>query len=154
LRVWCTSTTQTRCLSAILLAGSGLRIGELLGAKVSDVDFLRRTFRVERQRLQDNSIAPTKTGRSVRTVPLGQVVVDELAAHLAAYPSGEWLFITRRGEPLSYRYWKNVWRQAKASAQVDDALSTHDLRHFFASALIAGVPRSSRCTRSWATPTP
>ena len=35
-------------------------------------------------------------------------------AHLAAYPSGTWLFTTRRGEPLTYRYWKNVWRLAKA----------------------------------------
>jgi integrase len=34
----------------VLLAGSGMRIGELLGAQVSDVDFLRRTIRVERQR--------------------------------------------------------------------------------------------------------
>jgi integrase len=67
----------------VLLAGSGLRIGELLGARVADVDFLRRTIRVERQRLQDGSIAPTKTSKSVRSVPLGQVVVDERAAHLA-----------------------------------------------------------------------
>ena len=64
--------------AVVLLAGSGLRIGELLGAQVSDVDFLRRTIRVERQRLQDNTIAPTKTWKSVRTEPLGQVVVDEL----------------------------------------------------------------------------
>ena len=55
---------------------------------------LRRTVRVERQRLQDGSIAPTKTPKLVRTVPLGEVVVDELAAHLAGYPSGEWLFTT------------------------------------------------------------
>ncbi len=73
-------------------------------------------------------------------MPLGQVVIDELAAHLAAYPSGEWLFITRRGEPLTYCCWKNVWRQAKEgvpSATPAD-LSTHVLRQFFASAQIAG----------------
>lgn len=123
--------------AVVLLAGSGLRIGELLGARVGDVDFLRRTIRVERQRLQDNTIAPTKTGKSVRTVPLGQVVVDELAAHLAAYPSSEWLFTTPKDGPLGYRQWKNVWRRAKAAAVGED-MSTHDLRHFFASALIAG----------------
>lgn len=125
--------------AVVLLAGSGLRIGELLGARIGDVDFLRGTIRVERQRLQDNSIAPTKTGKSVRTVPLGQVVIDELAAHLAAYPSEEWLFTTPKAGPLGYRQWKNVWRRAKAaSAGVEDDLTTHDLRHFFASALIAG----------------
>jgi integrase len=123
--------------AVVLLAGSGLRVGELLGARIGDVDFLRRSIRVERQRLQDNTIAPTKTGKSVRTVPLGQVVVDELAAHLAAYPSSEWLFTTRQGRPLVYRQWQNVWRRAKTAATIED-LSTHDLRHFFASALIAG----------------
>lgn len=31
-----------------------------------------------------------------------------------------------------------MWRRAKSSASVDEVLTTHDLRHFFASALIAG----------------
>ncbi|MBZ9639687.1 tyrosine-type recombinase/integrase [Streptomyces sp. PSKA30] len=35
----------------VTLAGSGLRIGELLGLKVSNVDFKAGTIRVERQRL-------------------------------------------------------------------------------------------------------
>lgn len=116
----------------VLLAGSGLRIGEALGLRVADVDFLRKTVRVERQRYQDGSIAPPKTAKSVRTVPLGQVVVDELAAHLAAYPSSEWLFTTGAGEPLGYRAWKSAWRRAGAD------VNTHALRHFTASALIAG----------------
>jgi integrase len=34
---------------AVTLAGSGLRIGELLGLDVRHVDFLRKTIRVERQ---------------------------------------------------------------------------------------------------------
>lgn len=119
--------------AVVLLAGSGVRIGELLGLRVSDVDWLRQTLRVERQRLQDGTIAPTKTAKSVRTVPLGQVVVDELAAHLATYPSSEWLFTTETGEPLAYRRWKRVWAAART-----DGLDTHSLRHFYASALIAG----------------
>lgn len=121
--------------AVVMLAGSGLRIGELLGLRVSDVDFLRRTARVERQRYQDERIGPPKTPQSTRTVPLGQVVVDELAAHLAAYPSGEWLFTTSRGKPLSYRAWKTVWKNARTRIGLD--LDTHALRHFFASALIA-----------------
>jgi integrase len=120
----------------VLLAGSGLRIGEALGLVVADVDFLRRTVRVERQRLQDGSLGPVKTAKSLRTVPLGQVVVDELAAHLAAYPSADALFTTDRGEPLTYRRWKSVWRAALASTGLD--VDTHGLRHFTASALISG----------------
>jgi integrase len=121
--------------AAVLLAGSGLRIGELLGLRVADVDFLRRTVRVERQRLQTGKIGPAKTGKSVRTVPLASVVTDVLAAHLAAYPSGEWLFVTEGGEPLTYPVWQREWRPARAKAGTE--MSTHDFRHFFASALIS-----------------
>lgn len=120
----------------MLLAGSGLRIGEALGLGVSDVDFLRRTVRVERQRLQDGSIGPPKTAKSARTVPLGHVVVGELAAHLAAYPSGGPLFTTELGEPLTYRRWKTLWKAALRSTGLD--VDTHGLRHFTASALISG----------------
>ena len=84
----------------VLLAGSGLRIGEALGLNVSDVDFLRRTVKVERQRLQSGRIGPPKTAKSARTVPLGQVVIDELAAHLAAYPSDGALFTLAGAGPL------------------------------------------------------
>jgi integrase len=127
-------TVEPRYRAAVvLLAGSGVRIGELLGLRASDVDWLRRTLRVERQRMQDGSIGPTKTARSVRTVPLGQVVIDELAAHLTEYLSSEWLFTTETGEPLGYRRWKKVWAAARPG-EVD----THSLRHFYASALIAG----------------
>jgi integrase len=77
----------------VTLAGSGLRVGELLGLSVSDVDFLRKTIRVERQRLQFGELAAVKSKTSRRTVPVGQVVVDELAAHLAAHPSDDALFM-------------------------------------------------------------
>ena len=65
----------------IMLAGTGLRISEALGLQVGDVDFLRGTLRVERQRdSRHPGFIPPKTPSSVRTVPLGRVVVDELAA--------------------------------------------------------------------------
>jgi integrase len=121
---------------ALALAGSGLRIGELLGLQVADVDFLRRTIRVERQRLQSGAIAPLKTKASRRTVPVGQVVIDALAAHLAEYPSTEALFVDELGRPLTYRRWKALWKAAAARAGVD--ATSHDLRHFAASALISG----------------
>lgn len=139
--------------AVLLLAGSGLRIGELLGLRVSDVDFLRRAVRVDRQRNQAGALVPPKTRKSRRTVPVGQVVVDALAAHLAAYPSGEWLFTTEDGGPLAYRRWKAEWNAVHAGFQAAEKLAarrecrepreldkivTHDLRHFCASALIAG----------------
>ncbi|WP_405931072.1 tyrosine-type recombinase/integrase [Streptomyces sp. NBC_00827] len=137
----------------VVLAGSGLRIGELLGLKLSDVDFKRGTIRVDRQRLQSGLIGPPKTGKSRRTVPVGEVVTDALLAHLAARPSKDWLFTMEEGEPLNYRRWKTEWNCARKALQAAENeaaeregrkpvelphMVTHDLRHFYASALIAG----------------
>jgi len=122
--------------AAVLLSGSGLRIGEMLGLKVADIDFLRRTVRVERQRLQSGLIAPPKSKKSTRTVPVGQVVLDVLAAHLAEHPSGEWLFLDDSGDPLNYQAWQKAWLPTRKAVGTD--MDTHGLRHFFASALIAG----------------
>jgi integrase len=47
----------------VLLAGSGLRIGEAFGLEVGDVDFLRRTVRVERQRLQSGNTGAREDGQ-------------------------------------------------------------------------------------------
>jgi integrase len=121
----------------VLLAGSGLRIGEAFALRVDDVDFLRRTIRVERQKTQQGVVGPTKSRSSRRTVPFGQVVIDALAEHLALHPSDDGaLWCNDFGEPVTYWMWRAVWDQAVRRLDLD--ASTHDLRHFYASALIAG----------------
>jgi integrase len=59
----------------ITQAGLGLRVAELLAPRVQDVDFLRRTVRVEFQTTADGKrrVRP-KTPRSRRTLPLPDVV--------------------------------------------------------------------------------
>lgn len=123
--------------AVIALAGSGLRIGELLGLDVSDVDFLRRTVRVDRQRAQSGELTPPKSRSSARTVPVGQTVIDSLAAYLKAgnRQSGP-LFVNALGVPLTYRQWKPLWKAAADKAKLE--ATAHALRHFYASALIAG----------------
>ncbi|HEY0951711.1 site-specific integrase [Nocardioides sp.] len=121
----------------VVLAGSGLRVGELLGLRPSDVDFLRRSIRVERQRLQTDQIAPLKSRASRRSVPVGQVVIDALAAHLASYPATEdALFTDELGKPLTYRRWKRLVSDAAKVAGAE--ITSHSFRHFAASALISG----------------
>ena len=80
---------------------------------------------------------PPKTDASYRTVPLPQVVVDELAAHLARWPAGEsgLIFTNDQGEPIRRTRFSDVWRSAVKAAKVDGA-KFHDLRHFYASLLI------------------
>jgi integrase len=101
----------------VLLAGSGLRIGEALGLGKSDVDFLRRTVKVKRQRLPSGVIGPPKTSKSARTVPLGKVVVDELAAHVANNPSEDALFTVPAGPPLGYSVWRHTWTKVDTTAK-------------------------------------
>lgn len=120
----------------VTLAGSGLRIGELRGLEVADVDFLRRTIRVERQRMQSGEVAPLKSKASRRTVPVGRVVIDELARHLAAYPSDGALFVDELGEPLPYWRWKRLLAASAKASGIE--VTAHAFRHFYASALIAG----------------
>ncbi|MDP9220056.1 MAG: site-specific integrase, partial [Actinomycetota bacterium] len=85
-------------------------------------------------------LAPPKTQASVRVVPLPQVVVDALAAHLTAFPAGEdgLVFTSVEGRPLRRQHFSaRVWRPAVAAAPLIPAGTRfHDLRHYYASLLI------------------
>jgi integrase len=123
----------------VVMAGTGLRPGEVAGLTVDRVDFLRRTVRVDRQLLiRPAEFGPPKTAASYRTVPLPQVVVDELAAHLAEFPPGELgLVFTRPGGlRLNRRRLGLVFSQAAQRAGAPAGTRPHDLRHYYASLLI------------------
>ncbi len=121
----------------LVAAGTGLRPGELFGLQVADVDFLRRTVRVERQLDDQRDLVPLKTRSSYRTVPLPQVVADELARHLAVAGRREGLiFAGRDGLPARLNTFTVAWRHALAVVDGPKGLRLHDLRHSYASALI------------------
>lgn len=122
-------------------AGLGLRIGELLALRVEDVDFLRRTVRIEWQFTSGSKVrSEPKTPRSRRTLPAPQVVLDALAQHLATYPPGTdgSVFTTMAGTPLGHMYYGHqLFRRAVAQAELPAGTTSHDLRHHFASVLLA-----------------
>jgi len=125
----------------VTLAGSGLRSGEVLGLTVDRCDFLRRTIRVDRQLVtvanEAPRLAPAKTTASVRTIPVPQAVLDEIARHLERYSPGPWglIFTDGKGTPIRRNALGHVWRRAAVRAGVD-GFSPHDLRHYAASVLI------------------
>ena len=125
-----------------LCASAGLRLGEAAAVQVRDVDFLRRTLTVARQVQRGSGgtveIRPPKYG-SERTVYLADGLVEILSAHVAAHCPGKdparFLFGFAAVPPHqnTVGYW---WRKARMAAGCD-AVKLHDLRHFYASGLIA-----------------
>ncbi|HLN05727.1 MAG TPA: tyrosine-type recombinase/integrase [Acidimicrobiales bacterium] len=128
----------------IFAAGTGLRQGECFGLTLDRVDFLRRQVTVDRQlvllapRGRGPAFGPPKTQASYRVVPLPAVVLDALAAHLAAYPVGTdgFLFTSDAGEPIRRTGFSNIWRPAVKAAGAPNGTGFHALRHFYASLLI------------------
>lgn len=122
---------------------AGLRLGEAAALQVGDVDVQGRTLRVARQVQRQNAdeveIRPPKYG-SERTVYLADGLATMLARHLEqSLPGAEsdrWLFEGENGNPMhqnSIGYW---WRKVRQAAGCED-VRLHDLRHFYASGLIA-----------------
>lgn len=89
-----------------LAAGSGVRQGECLGLTVDRLDMLRQELTVDRQLHtavgKRPHLGPPKTAASVPTIPLPQVVVDALAANIAAHSVGiDGLVFSFDSEPIS-----------------------------------------------------
>ncbi len=124
-----------------MCAFGGLRLGEAAALKVSDVDFIRKLIRVDRQVQRANGkqveIRPPKYG-SNRTVYAPDGLIELLSEHVRVQVPGDdpdrWLFPGEGEHPLHQNSVGYLWRKARAAAGVEYVL--HDLRHFYASGLI------------------
>lgn len=83
-----------------LLAETGLRVGELCGLTVDDVD-LERGLLVVRQSAWRGKLGSTKTKNSVRVIDLSEQCVEQLRSFLQSWRPNEQrlLFATRNGTP-------------------------------------------------------
>lgn len=130
-----------RCRALVLVAaGLGLRLGELLGLRVEDVDFLRRTVHIRVQLLLNTkNRGPLKTPRSERDIPLPTMVAEALAAHMAEYPPGKdgSVFTARHGGPFGHTYVEKEFKAAVKASKLPVSTTPHDCRHHFASVLLA-----------------
>lgn len=126
-----------------LCAFAGLRIGEAAALKVGDIDFLGRTVEVARQVQRtagyEAEIRAPKHG-SERTVAAADGLLSFLSQHVAlrglqGAPEA-WMFPSLRDQPAHRTTVAHAWHQAKLKAGVD-GFRLHDLRHFYASGLIA-----------------
>jgi integrase len=125
-------------VAVVLGAAAGLRQGEAAGLTVDRVDWLRRTVRVDRQWAQVDGWSPPKTLASIRTVPVAASVLDELARHLEEQGTGVDGVLVHGpdGRPVSHGTW-GKWMRAAVKGAGLSGVRFHDLRHHYASRLIA-----------------
>ncbi|MDF0591736.1 tyrosine-type recombinase/integrase [Candidatus Methanocrinis natronophilus] len=127
-----------------LLYGTGARVGELMGAKVGDLDLTEGLLHLQAHK--------TKT-RQYRAVLIPERLLPPLREWIGGREAGGWLFPGQRGGPLSPRRVRQIIAQAAEEAGVQriygrsadgrelGIVSPHTLRHLHAvTALDAGVP--------------
>lgn len=134
---------------------TGLRESEVLALKWPDVDWVKRTLKVERQLERPHGegvqFSPPKTAFGKRSIKLGNKSVDVLRRHderqqaerIAA--GGDWkdfdlIFPSRVGTPIHQRDLQRTFKILLKRAGLPP-VRFHDLRHCSASLLLnSGVP--------------
>ena len=107
--------------------------------KVTDVEWLRGVILVRRQLVSQPRVKLTepKSRSSIRDVPVPRFVIELLAAHVERHGANEDGLVLhgRDGQPVRSARFGERWRATSKAVGVE--LRFHDLRHAFASALIA-----------------
>jgi integrase len=137
-------TPQTRRRDALiisLLAYAGLRPGELRALRPADVR--EKTILVQRAANPDGSIKPTKNLQR-RTVRLLAAPAQDLREYRLAAgrpAAGRPLLVDAEGQPWDKTAWQlwrvDRWAPACRAAGLDPVPRPYDLRHSFASLLLA-----------------
>lgn len=143
----------------VFLVHTGLRCGEFLALKWSDIDFESRIVTVNKNlsmvydrdkdgvRIKHKKarIKCTKTASGNRIVPLNTKAIAALNSLKAVYREmdivSDSVAVTRKGTTLSSDQLRRVLRRVLAYAGIGKPFTLHQLRHTFATqALNAGIP--------------
>lgn len=122
-----TSNTKHLCI-LYTLYGGGLRLGELLNLRTTDVLWDRQQLMIKRGK-----------GKKDRVVMLSETLKELLKLYFDEYQPEYWLFeSTTSGKQYSSRSVQNVVRNAAKHAGIRKRVSPHTLRHCFATHLMDG----------------
>lgn len=112
----------------------GLRLGEVIRLKVTDIDSARMVVHVR-----------CAKGRKDRLVPLSAVLLGRLRDYWRQRRPKEWLFPGRvAGRPVSHGQVQRVCHRAVLAAGLTKKASMHTLRHSYATHLLeAGTDLAS-----------
>ena len=110
---------------------TGLRRGELLGLKWTDVDFQRGALKIQRAISRQNGKvveAPLKTKNAYRTLPLSADAIDVLMQQRRKTGNSEWVFPSPTGGPMSPDSVLHMLQRVLKRARLP-RIRFHDLRH-------------------------
>lgn len=112
----------------MLLYSAGLRVGDVVRLKAADLDVARGLVRVRRGK-----------GDKDRYTLLSKRALEAVQIYLAAYPTEEWRFPGARPERhLTSRTVQHVLKRVAKQAGLPKEVTTHTLRHSFATHLLEG----------------
>ncbi|GAA0998335.1 site-specific integrase [Nocardiopsis tropica] len=125
-------------VAVFLGAGAGLRRGEALGLTIPRIDFAKRHVDV-RVQAQKGKLVELKTKYSRRIVPVDDLVLEEVRRHMGLYePAPGNVLISNTWQAVAKpSAFNSAWSKAVTKAGLPAGTRFHDLRHFYASALIA-----------------
>ncbi len=113
-----------------LLYSSGLRVSELVGIDMAELN------------IKDETVRVLGKGRKARVIPLGKKSIEALMNYLEKReqlkPNGDQLFLNARGGRLSTRSIDRIVKKYAILAGIPKNLSPHVLRHTFATHLLGG----------------
>lgn len=111
---------------------TGLRVGELLALRWEDLDLVAGRLVVRRTLWRDQEGTPR--GGRIREVPLSDDAIATLKAH--RHLKGPYVFCEADGARLTHSRVKDVVPWTCSKAGLAKRLTTHELRHTFASHLV------------------
>jgi integrase/recombinase XerD len=108
-----------------LCYGMGLRVSEIVGLKITDIDSKNMQVFIERAK-----------GKKDRYVNLPESILDQLRAYFKEYRPKKYLFEGQYGEQYSTRSVQKVFSEAMRKAKINKAVGIHGLRHSYATHLL------------------
>jgi integrase/recombinase XerD len=108
-----------------LCYGMGLRVSEIVGLKISDIDSKRMQVFIERAK-----------GKKDRYVNLPQSILEQLRIYFNEYHPKKYLFEGQYGCRYSARSAQKVFKDSLKKANINKDVGIHGLRHSFATHLL------------------